>query len=55
MLPALDSARKAVEQISVWAFLQCSGESSGQMHSWEADLVLQLNGKGASFFFSACQ
>lgn len=48
--PALDSAGKVVEQIPLWEFLQCSGESSEQLHSWEADLVFQLNGKGASLF-----
>lgn len=48
--PASDSAGKVVEQIPLWEFLQCSGESSEQLHSWEADLVFQLNGKGASLF-----
>lgn len=50
MPPTLDSAGVAVEQIPIWGFLQCSGVSSEQLHSWEADLVFQLNGKGASLY-----
>lgn len=48
MPPTLDSAGKVTEQVLVWGFPQCSGESSEQLHSWEADLVFQLNGRGAS-------
>lgn len=50
MPPALNSAGEAVEQIPILGFLQGSGGSSEKLHSWEADLVFQLNGKEASLF-----
>lgn len=48
MPPTLDSAGRVRERVPVWGFPQGSGESSEQLHSREADLVFQLNARGAS-------